>query len=72
MTREEALYSYTLWNAYAAFEEQQKGSLKVGKMADIAVLDRNLLTCTADELPETKALMTVLAGKIVYQDPNNR
>ncbi len=72
MTREEALYSYTLWNAYAAFEENQKGSLKVGKVADIAVLDRNLLTCPADEMPQTKALMTILAGKIVYQDPTSR
>jgi predicted amidohydrolase YtcJ len=72
MTPEEALYSYTLWNAYAAFEEHQKGSLKVGKVADIAVLDRNLLTCPTDEMPQTKALMTILAGKIVYQDPNGR
>ncbi len=64
MTREEALYSYTLGNAYAGFEEDIKGSLEPGKWADIAVLSQNLLTCSEDSIPSTKVLITLVGGKI--------
>lgn len=67
MTREEALLSYTLWNAYAGFEEELKGSLKQGKLADIIVTDTNLLTCQDNQIPNTKVMMTIINGKIVYQ-----
>ncbi|MDR1331609.1 MAG: amidohydrolase [Tannerella sp.] len=65
MTREEALKSFTIWGAYAMFGEKVKGSLEAGKYADFAVLDRDIMTCDAGELKDTKALMTVLGGKIV-------
>ena len=67
MTRAEALLSYTLWNAYAAFEENEKGSLTPGKVADIAVFDRDLLRCPVDELPQAQATYTILGGKVVYK-----
>lgn len=68
MTREEALLSYTLWNAYAAFEEQEKGSLSVGKLADIVVLSKNLLNCPAEEILTARVLKTILGGKVVFEN----
>jgi len=68
MTRSEALYSYTLGNAYAAFEEESKGSLEIGKLADIVVLSNDLLTCPAEEIPETEVMMTIVDGVVKYED----
>ncbi|HEY3387790.1 MAG TPA: amidohydrolase family protein, partial [Saprospiraceae bacterium] len=68
MTREEALYSYTLGNAFAAFEEDIKGSLEPGKWADIVVLSQNLLTCPNESILETKVLLTIVGGKVKYQN----
>jgi predicted amidohydrolase YtcJ len=67
MTREEALKSYT-WNpAYAAFEEDIKGSLSPGKLADITVLSKDILTVPDDEILTTEVLFTIVGGKIVYR-----
>jgi predicted amidohydrolase YtcJ len=66
LTREEALLSYTLWNAYAAFEEKEKGSLQKGKMADITVLDKNLLECAPDEIPAARVRMTIVGGALRF------
>jgi predicted amidohydrolase YtcJ len=68
LTREEAIYSYTMANAYAAFEEQLKGSLEPGKVADIVILNKDLITCTENEIPETRVLMTIVNGEIKYRD----
>lgn len=65
MTRREALLSYTVWNAWAAFEENEKGMLKPGYLADIAVFSKNLLTCPEEEILEAKVVYTVVGGKIV-------
>ena len=67
MTREEALRSYTLNAAYAAFEEDLKGSLTPGKLADITVLSKNILTVPDDEILETEVLYTIVGGKIMYR-----
>ncbi|MEZ6095016.1 MAG: amidohydrolase [Pirellulaceae bacterium] len=67
MTREEALQSYTIHAAYAAFEESRKGSLVAGKLADFVVLDRDILTCEPAEVATTKVLKTFLGGKLVYE-----
>lgn len=67
MTREEALYSYTLGNAYAAFEEDIKGSLKKGKLADLVVLSNNLLTCSDEEILKTQVLLTMVGGRILFR-----
>lgn len=67
MTRLEALKSYTINNAYGAFEETSKGSLKEGKLADIVILSNNLLTVEPDKILETKVLYTIVNGKVVYR-----
>jgi hypothetical protein len=67
MTREEALRSYTLNGAYAAFEEGLKGSLTPGKLADITVLSRDILTCPEDDIPGTETLYTIIGGKVLYR-----
>ena len=67
MSREEALRSYTINNALAAFEEDIKGTLSVGKLADIVVLDRDILTVPEGEIPPTKILYTIVGGKVEYQ-----
>ncbi|MDH4197337.1 MAG: amidohydrolase, partial [Candidatus Aminicenantes bacterium] len=67
MTREEALRSYTMNGAYAGFEEQLKGSLTPGKLADITVLDRDILTCPEEEIPAAQVLYTIVGGKILYK-----
>lgn len=66
MTRAEAIYSYTLGNAYAAFEDKAKGSLEPGKWADIVLLSQDLLTCPDDSILATKVLMTMVGGEIKY------
>jgi predicted amidohydrolase YtcJ len=67
MTRTEALRSYTRDAAFAAFEENEKGTLAVGKMADIVVLNRDLETIPADEIPGTHVVYTIVGGKVVYE-----
>jgi len=67
MSREEALKSYTWNNAYAAFEEKLKGSLEVGKLADITVLSRDIMTIPEDEIPSTDVVYTIVGGKVVFQ-----
>ncbi len=67
MTRQEALESYTINNAYAAFEEDLKGSLTPGKLADLVVLSQDLLTVAEDQIPQTQVDMTILGGAVVYR-----
>lgn len=69
VTREEGLRAYTLNNAYAAFEERDKGSITVGKLADLVVLTKNIMTIPEDEIPSARVAMTVLGGKVVYEKP---
>ena len=66
MSREEALRSYTWNGAYAGFEEGLKGSLTPGKLADITVLSRDIMTCPEDEIPGTEVLYTIVGGKVLY------
>lgn len=68
-TLEEALQAYVYWNAYGAFEEEYKGSLAPGKLADIAIFDSDIRQSTPDQLPGTTAYMTLVGGQIVYQRP---
>ena len=67
MTREEALTSYTLNNAIAAFEEDIKGTLSPGKLADIVVLSQDILTVAEEEIPDTEVDMTIVGGEIRYE-----
>jgi predicted amidohydrolase YtcJ len=67
MTREEALRSYTLNGAYASFEENIKGSLTPGKLADITVLSKDIMTIPDDEILSTEVLYTIIGGKVLYR-----
>ena len=67
MTREEALKTYTINNAIAAFEEDIKGTLTPGKYADIVVLSQDLLTVEEEKIPETTVDITIVGGEIKYK-----
>jgi predicted amidohydrolase YtcJ len=71
MNRMEALRSYTVNNAFAAFEDDVKGTLSVGKLADITVLTRDISSVPDDEIRQAKVVYTIVGGQIVYkgQDP---
>ncbi len=69
VTREEALRMFTIDAAYAAFEENIKGSLVPGKLADMAVLSRDIMKIPAAGILETEVEMTILGGKVVYTKP---
>lgn len=68
LSRLDALKSYTLNNAYAAFEEEIKGSLEVGKLADITVLSRDIMTIPEEEILETEILYTIVGGHVAYRN----
>jgi predicted amidohydrolase YtcJ len=67
MTRQEALRARTLDAAYAAFEEDIKGSLETGKLADVTVLSKDILEIPAEEIPDTRVLYTIVGGKVQYR-----
>ena len=68
LTRIETLKGMTIWGAYFNFEENEKGSLEVGKSADFIILDRNIMEIDADKIPNTQVLKTFIDGKLVYQN----
>lgn len=67
MTRDQALKSYTIWPAYGAFMENEKGTIEVGKLADFTVFDKDIMTISEDDILKTKVSMTIIGGKIKYQ-----
>ncbi|HXF05299.1 MAG TPA: amidohydrolase [Blastocatellia bacterium] len=67
ITVQEAIEAYTLSNAYATFDENRKGSLTPGKLADMVVLSQDILTIPATEIVKTEVIMTIVNGKIVYE-----
>ena len=67
LTREEALKGMTIWAAFSNFEENEKGSIEVGKFADFTVLDKDIMKVDEKELPNTKILATFINGEMVYQ-----
>lgn len=71
MTREEALRSYTIDAAWSAFEEDSKGSLEVGKFADLTVLSRDIMTVPEDEIPGAEVVYTIVGGRIAYRQPTS-
>lgn len=66
LTREQALRGMTIWAARSAFEEQQKGSLEAGKVADFVILDQDIITAPEQALLQTRVLKTFLNGELVY------
>lgn len=67
MTVEEALKAYTLNAAYSGFEEDIKGSITVGKLADLTVLSADITTIPAEDVPKTSVMYTIVGGRILYQ-----
>ena len=67
LTRLETLYGMTIWGALANREENVKGSLEIGKYADIVILDNDLLKVNQDEILNTEVLYTIIDGKVVFQ-----
>jgi predicted amidohydrolase YtcJ len=67
LTRMEALQTYTINGAYTAFEEDIKGSLTPGKLADITVLSQDILTIPEDDIPATEVVYTIVGGKVMYE-----
>ncbi len=68
LTREDALRGMTIWAAIANFEENKKGSLEIGKLADFVMLDQDILECQENSILNTKVLLTVVNGEIVFRD----
>ncbi len=66
MTREEAIYSYTLAAAYAGFEEEYKGSIEIGKYGDLVILDKNLINCSEEEILDAQILYTIVGGEVKF------
>ncbi|HET7342818.1 MAG TPA: amidohydrolase, partial [Methylomirabilota bacterium] len=67
MTREEAVRSFTIWNAYACRQERELGSLEVGKRADVVVLSEDVFTCDEARIPGIRPVLTLLDGEVVYR-----
>ena len=67
ISREQALRLYTINNAWLTFEEDRKGSLEKGKLADFIICDRDILTCPVDDVQDVKVLKTYIGGKVVYE-----
>lgn len=69
VSREQALKMFTIWPAFAAFEEKDKGTIEVGKLADLTVLSADIMNIPAPEILKTRCEMTVIGGEIVFQTP---
>ena len=67
VSREQALKMFTIWAAYAAFEENVKGSIEVGKLADLTVLSADIMKIPEREILKTQCVMTVIGGEVVFQ-----
>ena len=66
VTRAQALKMFTIWPAYAAFEEKLRGTIEVGKLADLTILSADIMTIPPPEILKTRCVMTVINGEIVF------
>lgn len=71
ITLEESLYAHTLYAAYSVHEEHLKGSLEVGKLADMVIIDKNLFEIDSKEIKDSKIVMTILGGNVIFKDSNS-
>jgi predicted amidohydrolase YtcJ len=69
VSREEALKMFTIWPAYAAFEEKVRGSIEPGKWADFTLLSADILKIPENEIPRTACRMTIIGGEVVFRAP---
>jgi predicted amidohydrolase YtcJ len=70
VTRDQALKMFTIWAAYAAFEEDIKGSIEPGKLADLTVLSSDIMKISEPEILKTSCVMTVIGGELVFEKKN--
>ena len=66
VSREEALYMFTKWAAYSVFEEDIKGTIEVGKLADLTIFSKDLMVIPEEEIMSSQILMTIVDGRVVY------
>tara|TARA_X000001036_G_scaffold85523_1_gene77658 strand:- start:251 stop:541 length:291 start_codon:yes stop_codon:yes gene_type:complete len=66
LSRADALYAMTIYGAYANFEENEKGSIKVGKSADFIILDNDIIMSAEDKIPSTNTVATFIDGELVF------
>ena len=66
VTREEALKMFTIWASYSVFEEDIKGSIEVGKLADFTILSKDIMVIPEEEIMTTEVITTIVGGKVVY------
>jgi len=71
LMRVEAIKAFTIWGAYAAFEEGIKGSIEAGKIADFAIIDRDIMNCPEDEIKDISVIGTILGGETAYDAEGN-
>jgi len=69
VSRTNALKMFTIWPAYAAFQENDLGTIEVGKLADFTIFSTDIMTIPEAEILETQVIMTVVDGQIVYRNP---
>lgn len=68
VTREQALKMFTLWPAFAAFEEKSRGTIEVGKLADLTIFAADIMTIPESEILKTRCVMTVINGEVVFEE----
>ena len=66
VSREEALYMFTKWASYSVFEEDIKGTIEVGKLADLTIFNKDLMTIPEEDIMSSEVIMTIVGGKVVY------
>jgi predicted amidohydrolase YtcJ len=71
LTRDQALKMFTIWPAYAAFEEKLKGSIEVGKLADLTILSADIMKIKEPEILKTRCVMTIIGGELAYRADGN-
>ena len=67
VTREEALFMFTKWASYSVFEEDTVGTIEVGKLADLTIFSKDLMTIPEDEIMSSEVVMTIVGGKVIYK-----
>ena len=67
VSRSEALKMFTIWPAFAAFQEDIKGTIEVGKLADLTVFSKDIMKVTPEEILQAEVVLTIVNGKIVYK-----
>ena len=64
--RQDALKMFTKWASYSVFEEDIKGTIEVGKLADFTIMSKDIMTIPEDQIMSSQVVMTIVGGKIVY------